>query len=90
MPQSKKTPDERKELLGRQLATSTSRGLRVESQGDYQAVLVKGAPVNHILHLLLCIPTLGIWLIVWAGLAIFGGEKRSIVQVDEYGNVVGG
>lgn len=30
--------------------------------------------------------TLGLWGIVWIALAIFGGEKRSLVAVDAYGN----
>ena len=84
----KKTADERKETLARHVANATARGLRVESQSDYQAVFVNGKPVNHILHLILSAFTLGLWLLVWAALAIFGGEKRSVVRVDEYGNVL--
>jgi hypothetical protein len=30
----------------------------------------------------------GLWAIVWICLAIFGGIKRRIITVDEYGNVV--
>ena len=88
--EDKKTADERKALLGRQSATLTVRGFRVESQGDYQVVVVKGEPVNHVLHLILSFFTLGVWLVVWAALVLFGGEKRSVVQVDEFGNVIGG
>lgn len=87
---TKKTSDERKELLGRQIANLTSRGFRIESQGDYQAVVVKGSPVNHVLHLIISAFTLGAWLVVWGALVLFGGEKRTFVQVDEYGNILGG
>lgn len=38
------------------------------------------------LHLLLTIFTLGLWGFVWIGLVLFGGEKREMVTVDEWGN----
>jgi hypothetical protein len=37
----RKSPDERKALLARQIQTSVAQGRRVESQGDYRAVLVR-------------------------------------------------
>ena len=42
-------------------------------------MLVKGHRVNHTLHLLLCIPTIGLWAIVWIILSITGGEKRKVL-----------
>lgn len=75
----RKSPDERKELLGRTLQGQIAAGYRVESQGDYQAVIIKGKPINNVLHLILTIITAGLWgLFVWLPLAIFGGEKRSM------------
>ena len=85
MEDSKKTADERKEVLARQIANQIAQGRRVESQGDFQAVMVQGHRVNHVLHLILSLLTLGIWLIVWVALVIFGGEKREVIQVDEWG-----
>jgi hypothetical protein len=82
-----KSPGERKELLARTVAGQVAGGARVESQSDFQAVLVRGKSVNHVLHLLLSVFTIGLWVFVWIALAIFGGEKRSMVTVDEYGNV---
>ena len=85
-----RTTDEQKQLLARQIATSIARGRRVESQGDFQAVLLRGRRVNHLLHLILTLLTfclMGGWIWVWIALAIFGGEKREIATVDEYGNV---
>lgn len=41
--------------------------------------------MNHVLHLILTLSTLGIWAIVWIALALLGGEKRVLVQVDEWG-----
>ena len=52
------------------------------------AVVVSGKPVNHILHLILTIVTVGFWGIVWLILVIAGGEKREMITVDEYGNVL--
>ena len=82
---NRKTPDERKEILARQLANLISQGRRIESQSDFQAVALTGHPVNHVLHLLLTLLTVGFWGIVWVALLIFGGVKREIVQVDEWG-----
>jgi hypothetical protein len=83
---TRKTVEERKELLARTLTSQIATGARVESQSDFQAVVVKGKPVNHTLHLILTLVTLTLWGWVWIALAIFGGEKRSVVAVDEYGN----
>jgi len=84
----KKDAEERKELLARTISNQVAQGARVESQSDFQAVLVSGKPVNHVLHLILTLVTVGLWGIVWIAMAIFGGEKRSMVSVDEYGNAV--
>jgi len=81
----RKTPDERRELLGRAVATQVAQGFRVESQSDYQAVLVRGHRLNHVLHLVLAIVTFLLWGIVWIALVIFGGEKRVMIVVDEFG-----
>ena len=81
------TDEERKEMLDREVESRVRRGRRVESQTDFQAVLVSGRRVNHILHLLLSLFTLGLWLIVWLLLALFGGERRETVRVDEQGRI---
>lgn len=58
---------------------------RVESQTNVSAVLVRGRRINHILHLILTILTV-VWGLVWISLIVWGGEKREILNVDEYGN----
>jgi hypothetical protein len=68
----RQAPDERKEALGRALQRQVSLGARVESQNDYQAILVTGHRPNHVLRLV----TLGFW----------GREHRTSVSVDESGN----
>ena len=84
---TEKSPEfNRREQLALEISRLAAQGYRVESQSDIQATLVRGRRVNHILHLLLTLVTLGIWLLVWISLAIFGGEKRIILVVDEFGN----
>ncbi len=80
-------PDQRKQLLAQAVASWVAQGARVESQADFQAVLVQGKPVNHVLHLILTIVTCSAWGLVWAGLAIFAGEKRKVLAVDDYGYI---
>jgi hypothetical protein len=84
---TKRSADERKALLAQQIQSASARGLRVESQSDFQAVMVEGQPVNHVLHAIVTLFSCGLWGIVWIILAITGGEKREMVVVDEFGNV---
>lgn len=83
---TRKSADERKEALARMVTAQVANGARVESQSDYQAVLVHGHRLNNTLHLILTIVTFGLWGIVWLLVAIFGGEKREVASVDEWGN----
>jgi len=79
--------DRRKEALARGVASQLAQGgRRVESQSDFNAVIVNGKPVNHVLHAILTLFSLGFWALVWITLIIIGGEKREMVTVDEYGN----
>lgn len=87
-PPGAKTMEERKALLGQAIAQGVMGGGRVESQSDTMAVIVKGRRVNHLLHFFICFPTLGFWLIIWLFLIITGGEKRQMITVDDYGNVL--
>jgi hypothetical protein len=87
-PQGSLPPDQRRAMLAQQIASMVaSRGARIESQSDFQAVLATGQPVNHILHAILFVFLCGIWLIPWVIITITGGVKRTLVTVDEYGNV---
>lgn len=66
-----------------------NEGYRVESESQFEAVLVTGKKTNHVLHLILSIITLGLWLIPWALIALVGGEQRRLQWVDESGQVLG-
>jgi len=83
---TKKTADERKELLASLVHNQVAQGARVESQSDYQAFLVKGKGPRHVLHLILTILTGLLWLPVWIVLAICCRPKRMVATVDAYGN----
>ena len=80
---ARKTTDERRELLARHVSMQITQGWRVESQCDFQSVLIRGQKVNHMLRLILTLVTLGVWGLIWVAL---GGEERQMVQVDEWGN----
>jgi hypothetical protein len=67
-----KNPDERKESLGRAVDRQVSLGARVESQADYQAILITGHRPNRLVQLV----TLG----------FAGAEHRTSISVDESGN----
>jgi hypothetical protein len=82
------TADQRKAGLDAALARFGAGGWRIETRSDFQATIVKGHRTNHVLHLILTIVTLGIWAIVWILMVLFGGEKREMVTVDPYGNIV--
>jgi hypothetical protein len=83
----RRTDVERKAILAQQLQGAAARGLRIESQSEFQAILVKGQPINNTLHAILTIFTCLLWGIVWAVIAATGGEKREMIVVDEFGNV---
>lgn len=78
--------EERKARLHQRVQIMVGQGYRVESQTDTQVTMVKGHRHNHLLHLILTLLTLGLWgLFVWLPLAIFGGEKRRAVMINQAG-----
>ena len=62
-----------------QVAKLLASGYHVEIQTAELTQLVKGHRVNHILHLLLTVFTVGLWLPVWIGVALFGGGRRKVI-----------
>lgn len=81
------TSDDRQELLNAAVAKEARHGWSIQSQSATQASLVKGKPTSHLLHLILTIITLGVWLIVWILVVIFGGQKTKVLTVDVAGHV---
>lgn len=60
-------------------------GWRPESSTDDHAILVKGTKPNHVLHLLLCCCTFGLWLPVWIIMSIVKRPKRVTITTNEWG-----
>jgi hypothetical protein len=78
---------ERARTLDAEIEHSIANGWRLRSKEPTEAHLVRGEPVRHFVHLFFAIATLGLWLIVWIPLTIFGGEKHRHISVDEEGRV---
>lgn len=64
-----------------------ANGWRVESRSQTQAVLVRGEPVNHILHAILTVSTCLLWGIVWLAVAAASRVERVALTVDQTGHV---
>jgi hypothetical protein len=79
--------DQRQALLSQHIQMAVARGGRVQHADAYSATIVYGKPVNHLLHAILAFFLIGLWLFVWVPLAIFGGEKRELIRVDDFGRV---
>jgi hypothetical protein len=81
------TMEQRREILAREVALAVQHGARVEAQSDAQAVVVFGRPVNHLLHAVLTLFTVGLWALAWALDARGGGEVRLVITVQPDGSV---
>lgn len=80
--------ERRREILEQAVAYYVGRTAQVETLMEYQAVLRYGRPVNHILHLLLTVFTLGLWAPIWLLIVVLGsGERRRVLSVDPFGLV---
>jgi len=82
------TADERKRKVADQVRMEVTQGARVESQGDFDAVVATGKEVNHTVHLIATIFTCGIWGLVWLVFALTSGVKRKMISVDPYGQLL--
>ena len=80
------TSEERTQILHKHVILEASNGWRVEVETEFEAVLSKGHRVNHILHLLISVVTLGLWIIPWIFISLLSGEKRETISVDDFGN----
>ncbi len=84
------TDNARKAALAQAVQQEVVQGGRVETQGDYNAVIRYGKPTNHVLHLILSLVTLGVWLLVWLIMFVISttSKKTILLNVDAYGNVL--
>ncbi|WP_328890166.1 hypothetical protein [Streptomyces sp. NBC_00316] len=65
-----------------------ANGWRVESRAETQVVMVRGQPLNHVLHALLMVFSCFLWGVVWAVLAVTNKVERVALTVDAQGNIV--
>ena len=80
----------RKQRLAQAVQQEVDAGGRVETQGDYNAIIRFGKPTNHVLHLILTLVTCFVWSVVWLIMFIISttSQKTITLTVDEFGNVL--
>ena len=81
------TPDDEKEdtqgqgvIAVEELHNLIEQGWRIDSESSDYIFLVKGQRVNHLLHFLVGLFTIGVWWMVWIFIAAYGGEERRTVK----------
>lgn len=74
-------------ILSAAVADAVTRGWRVESRTEHQAVLVSGHRPNHVLHAILTLFLCGTWALVWIIVALTTREDRIVYTVDQYGQL---
>ena len=74
----KKTPEERHALFAQAVAEEERHGWRVESQEDFEAVMVRRRRGIYLIQLALT-------ALMSPQAESIGGDKREILSVDEYG-----
>lgn len=79
---------QRQAMLSQAVAAAVGRGYRVESHAPFQAVVVTGHRPNHTLHAILTVFSCSLWGIVWIIVTATTKERRSVLTVDPYGNVL--
>lgn len=79
------TDTEKAERLETAISMMVRDGWRVEYRAPAMATMLRGQRPNHILHLILSLITCGLWLPVWGFLGIFKGQKRRLIELDEFG-----
>jgi hypothetical protein len=84
----KASENEKANKLALAISTEVSKGWRVESQSQIQAVLVKGKPINNTLHIVFSVLTLGVWLLIYIPILLVNRRQTKIIRVDEFGNTL--
>ncbi len=76
---------ERQKILKEKIVICQATGMRLESSGEFQAVLATPQKTNHVMHLIVSFFTLGLWLPVWLLITLTRKNRREVLQVDEAG-----
>ena len=80
--------DDRADALDTAVIDMVAHGARVEQQTDTYAVVLMTRPLNHVLHAVLMLVTVGLWGIVWLYLGVTHRTERRLMQVDERGELI--
>lgn len=80
------TDEQRTHRLEQELQRLAMAGWQVDRYTDPFTVTVRRrAPVNHVMHGILSVLTLGLWLFVWLVIVMVPRTQRTTVRVDEAG-----
>ena len=86
----RKTWDERRDILRRELRLLSAAGWTPESVGEVQATVSRVRRPNHVLHLVLTLVTFFLWAVVWLVLTLQARNRAvleyRLVSVDEFGD----
>lgn len=77
----------RRATLDAAVVDRVSKGATLTHRQDFEAVLRYHARVNHVVHAILSLLTVGVWLLVWLPIAFYTRPYLTILSVDEYGEV---
>ena len=84
IPRMAKVPTKRTQgqdvIAVEELHNLIEQGWRIDSESSDYIFLVKGQRVNHLLHFLVGLFTIGVWWMVWIFIAAYGGEERRTVK----------
>lgn len=80
---------QRQSILAQAITAQIAQGgWGVETQGGFNAVLIKGGKrTSHALHFVLTLMTGGVWIIGWIIAVRRNKAQRITLFVDEFGNV---
>jgi hypothetical protein len=76
---TQKSDEERNALLAEAIASEEGRGWRLESQSDFQAVMVRERRSIYLLRVLVA-------MFAAPQEPSYGSERREVIVVDEYGD----
>lgn len=65
--------------MGRSVDPKDNPNLKY-SDAEISVLLDKKKKTNHLLHLILCIPTVGLWVIIWILVALSNGMENGRID----------
>ena len=68
------------------VANRINHGWRIVSETRTDTLMAKGERINHLVHILLTVISVGIWGIYYGLRLIFGGLKQVRITKDSKGN----